>query len=117
MKLTARIVFAGLGAVGLSSTAVQSSADSTSVDILSAIHQTATAVVGGTVTSTAALEETSEPVDSDRVIDEIGRMVEEAKEKGVGIDDITPQDRERQDYLPRNTKKRMYEEEPVRDEL
>lgn len=117
MKLTARVLFAGLGAVGLSSTAVQSSPDSISGDISSAIHQTATAVVGGTVTSTAAFEETSETVDSDRAIDEIGRMVEEAKEKGVGIDDITPEDRERQDELPRNTKKRMYEYEPVRDEL
>jgi hypothetical protein len=50
------------------------------------------------------------------VIDEIGRIVEEAKEKG-GIDDITPEERERQEALPRNTKKRMYEDEPVRDEL
>ena len=68
------------------------------------------------MTSTAAWEEPSVPVDSDRVIDDIGRMVEEAKEKG-GIDDITPEERERQEALPRNTKKRMYEDEPVRDEL
>ncbi|KAJ6087057.1 hypothetical protein N7467_005971 [Penicillium canescens] len=112
LKLIARVVFAALGVAGLSSTAVQSSTDSLSGDISSVIHETATAVVGGT----AAWEEPSVSVDSDRVIDEIGRMVEEAKEKG-GIDDITPEERERQEALPRNTKKRMYEDEPVRDEL
>jgi hypothetical protein len=116
LKLIARVVLAALGVAGLSSTAVQSSTDSLSGDISSVIHETATAVVGGTVTSTAAWEEPSVPVDSDRVIDEIGRIVEEAKEKG-GIDDITLEERERQEALPRNTKKRMYEDEPVRDEL
>ncbi|KAJ5306510.1 hypothetical protein N7508_005525 [Penicillium antarcticum] len=117
LKLIARVVFAALGVAGLSSTAVQSSADSISGDFSSRIHETATAVMGGTVTSSAAWEEPPVPADTDRVIDEIGRMVEKGKEESTGIDDITPEERERQDALPRNTKKRMYEDEPVRDEL
>ncbi|KAJ5766539.1 uncharacterized protein N7511_004155 [Penicillium nucicola] len=117
LKLIARGVFAALGVAGASSAAMQSSAGSLSGDISSVIHETATAIAGGTVTPSAAWEEASVPTDTDSVIDKIGRMVEEGKEESAGIDDITPEERERQDALPRNTKKRMYEDEPVRDEL
>jgi protein transport protein SEC20 len=58
------------------------------------------------------------PIDSDRVIDKIGQMVEESE--GSAIDDITPEERARQEALPRNPKKRMFEAEvveQVRDEL
>lgn len=122
LKLVARVVFATTGAVGLSSTAVQSASGSLSSGLTSAIQDTATAVVTGTVTSgsTAWEHEPSAPTDSDRVIDKIGQMVEDEHYKGVDIDDITPEERARQAELPRNPKKRMFEaevEEPVRDEL
>jgi len=115
-------MFATLGAVGLSSTGVQSASGSFSDGVSSAIHDTATAVVTGTMTtaSTAWEHEPSARIDSDRVIDKIGRMVEEGDEKGSDIDDVTPEERARQEALPRNSKKRMFEaevEEPVRDEL
>lgn len=115
-------MFATTGAVGLSSTAVQSASGSLSSGLTSAIQDTATAVVTGTMTSgsTAWEHEPSAPTDSDRVIDKIGKMVEDEHYKGVDIDDITPEERARQAELPRNPKKRMFEaevEEPVRDEL
>lgn len=122
LKLVARVLFATTGAVGLSSTAVQSVSGSFSSGLTSAIQDTATAVVTGTVTpgSTAWDHEPSAPIDSDRAIDKIGQMVEEENYNGVDIDDITPEERARQEELPRNPKKRMFEaevEEQVRDEL
>lgn len=82
----------------------------------------ATAATTGTVTasSTAWEQEPTAPIDSNRVIDKIGDMVEQERQKSVDIDDVTPEERARQAKLPRNTKKRMFEagmEEPVRDEL
>jgi hypothetical protein len=121
LKLVARIMFATVGAVGLSSTGVQSASQSF-VSVSSAIQDTATAVVTGTMTSAStAWEHETSPIDSDsdRLIDKIGRMVEEGEE-GSAIDDITPEERARQEALPRNSKKRMFEAEvvePVRDEL
>lgn len=122
LKLVARVVFATLGTVGLSSTAVQSASESLSSGITSTIHETATAVVTGTTTSgsTAWEHEPSAPIDSDRVIDKIGKMVEEDNQRAHDIDDVTPEERARQEELPRNPKKRMFEvevEEQVHDEL
>ncbi|CAG7993477.1 unnamed protein product [Penicillium salamii] len=122
LKLVARVVFATLGTVGLSSTAVQSASESLSSGITSTIHETATAVVTGTTTSgsTAWEHEPSAPIDSDRVIDKIGKMVEEDNQGAHDIDDVTPEERARQEELPRNPKKRMFEvevEEQVHDEL
>ncbi|KAJ5801281.1 uncharacterized protein N7518_003349 [Penicillium psychrosexuale] len=121
LKLFARVAFA-TGAAGLSTTAVQSASQSISRDISTAIHQMATAAATGTVTasSTAWEQEPSAPIDSNRVIDKIGDMAEQERQKSVDIDDVTPEERARQAKLPRNTKKRMFEagmEEPVRDEL
>ncbi|KAF9245472.1 hypothetical protein DTO027I6_8188 [Penicillium roqueforti] len=121
LKLFARLAFA-TGAAGLSTTAVQSASQSISRDVSTAIHQMATAATTGTVTasSTAWEQEPTAPIDSNRVIDKIGDMVEQERQKSVDIDDVTPEERARQAKLPRNTKKRMFEagmEEPVRDEL
>jgi hypothetical protein len=117
LKLVARVMFAAGGAVGLSSTSVQSASESF-VGVSSAIQDTATAVVTGTMTSAStAWNHEPSPIDSDRVIDKIGQMVEESE--GSAIDDITPEERARQEALPRNPKKRMFEAEveQVRDEL
>ncbi|KGO68065.1 Sec20 [Penicillium expansum] len=119
MKLIARVAFGTLGAAGLSTTAVQSASQSLSADVSTAIHQMATAATTGTVTAsiTAWEQEPSAPIDSNRVIDEIGDMVEKEKQTSVDIDDVTPEERARQAELPRNTKKRMFEagmEDPAR---
>lgn len=58
------------------------------------------------------------------MIEQIGRMVDEstkqqeptASYEGTNVDDITPEERKRQEEMPRNPKKRMYEEE-WKDEL
>ncbi|OQD68927.1 hypothetical protein PENPOL_c002G05135 [Penicillium polonicum] len=122
LKLIGRVAFATLGAAGLSTTAGQSASQSLAGDFSTAIHQMATAATTGTVTAsiTAWEQEPSAPIDSDRVIDKIGDMVEQEKQTSVDIDDVTPEEMARQAELPRNTKKRMFEagmEEPVRDEL
>ncbi|CAG7932930.1 unnamed protein product [Penicillium olsonii] len=122
LKLVARVTFATLGTVGLSSTAVQSASGSLSGEISSAVQNTATAVVTGTMTSasTAWEDEPSAPVDSDRVMDKIADMVEEENQRAIDIDDVTPEERARQEELPRNPKKRMFEAEvddSVHDEL
>ncbi|KGO37251.1 Sec20 [Penicillium expansum] len=119
MKLIARVAFGTLGAAGLSTTAVQSASQSLSADVSTAIHQMATAATTGTATAsiTAWEQEPSAPIDSNRVIDEIGDMVEQEKQTSVDIDDVTPEERARQAELPRNTKKRMFEagmEDPAR---
>lgn len=122
LKFIVRVVFGTLGAAGLSSTAMQSASESLSSDISTSLHQMATAAASETVssTSTAWEQEPSTTADSNRAIDEIGEMVERAKQHGIDIDDVTPEERARQAELPRNTKKRMWEaerEEPARDEL
>ncbi|KAJ5124782.1 uncharacterized protein N7515_008607 [Penicillium bovifimosum] len=121
LKLIARVMFAALGAAGLSSTAVQTASGSLSSDISSALRQTATAAMAATGTSSTAWEhETPASADTDRVMDKIGEMAEQAKQHGIDLDDITV-DESADEELPRNPKKRMFEgeiPEPVlRDEL
>lgn len=84
-----------------------------------AFQETATAISGGAVpTQNAAWDDqSSTESEQDRLIDEIGRMVHrENKHEETSIGD-TSEDTQRQGEIPRNTKKRMYEAEPVRDEL
>ncbi|KAJ5594109.1 uncharacterized protein N7459_000317 [Penicillium hispanicum] len=121
-KLVLRFVFAALGAVGLSSTkSIQPSPNPIASGISETLHQTAAAVSGSEVpTNNAAWEEQpSAQEKEDRLIDKIGKMMDsDSKDEGTNIDDISPEERKRQEELPRNPKKRMYEaEEPVRDEL
>lgn len=119
VKLVARFVFAVLSAVGVSSTALQPSSGPLADGVSTAIYDTATAVTGGTVTgsSTAWDQQPSAHADGERIIDKIGKMAE-GKQEGTNIDDISPEEKRRQDELPRNTKKRMYEADVgQRDEL
>lgn len=53
----------------------------------------------------------------DRVIDDIGNMAEGSHKQETNVDDISPEERERQDETPRNPKKRMYEAGGPKDEL
>ncbi|ODM14258.1 hypothetical protein SI65_10313 [Aspergillus cristatus] len=121
-RLMFRTVFAILGTVGITSKAVQSSqaADTVTVQQTPALaHETQRAVPEGDAGDTAWEREAArEETDQDRMIDKIGRMVEEGdKQEGTNIDDISPEERKQQDEIPRNPKKRMYEEESVKDEL
>lgn len=51
------------------------------------------------------------------VIDEIGNMADDSHKQETNVDDISPEERARQDEAPRNPKKRMYEEGVPKDEL
>lgn len=57
--------------------------------------------------------------DSDRMIDQIGKMAEDDQQEETNIHDISPEERKRQEEIPRNPKKRMFEGTDVnqRDEL
>lgn len=55
--------------------------------------------------------------EQDRLIDRIGHMVENGNWDGTDLNEDSLEDlNSREDVVP-NSKKRMYEEEPVRDEL
>lgn len=84
------------------------------------VHETETPIPQGTVSATdTAWEQEQAAVQGDsnrdRMIDQIGDMAESTKQE-TNVDDISPEERERQEEIPRNPKKRMYEE-PSKDEL
>lgn len=107
-------MFAIFGASGASK-AVQSPSGSIAADISATIQQAAPVVTGGSAPTDNDQPPTED--EEDRLIDKIGRMVEDNEKKPHhDIDDISPEEKQRQDELPRNPKKRMYEE-PARDEL
>lgn len=116
LRLVFKFVFAVLGAVGITSKSVQ--AIPSVSDSVSDIPAMATPVVNPKVEPDVQRpageamwdQPASEDTDGDRMIDQIGKMAEESgKQQGTNVDDISPEERERQDALPRNTKKRMYE--------
>ncbi|KAJ6112091.1 hypothetical protein N7523_008152 [Penicillium sp. IBT 18751x] len=117
-KFALKFVFATLGAVGLTKGSTDISSTHVASEISATMQQTAAAISGQSVLPrSASWEDQPSTDDEDRLIDQIGKMVEEGKQEGTGIDDISPEERQRQAELPRNTKKRMFEAEPVRDEL
>lgn len=117
-KFAMKFVFAALGAVGLAKGSTELVSSQAASDISATIQQTAAAVTGGSVpTGSAYWEDKPSAEDEDRLIDQIGKMVDEGKLEGFNIDDIPREERQREAELPRNTKKRMFEAEPVRDEL
>lgn len=120
VKLAVRFVFVILGAVGISKGSNELASSSIASDVSATIQQAATAVTSGPVPVGNAPRDNKEPTEAeqDRIIDKIGLMVEEGKWDVTNIDDISSEEMERQDEIPRNPKKRMYEEEQiVRDEL
>ncbi|KAE8134214.1 hypothetical protein BDV38DRAFT_273726 [Aspergillus pseudotamarii] len=130
VRLAAKFVFTILGAVGLSSKAVQPSpsavpseslAQEVTLPTLEAEANVQTAD-GQAIWDIPPVAEAKE----DRMIDHIGNMVEdndmgskeepteltEQQEEEIdetNIDDISPEEKQRQAELPQNTKKRMYE--------
>lgn len=119
VKLIMKVIFAALGVVGLSKGTVELS-PSSGGDVSATIQETAAAISGGNIPthSPAWDDQPSASAEEDRLMDKIGRMVDdEGKQEGTNIDDISPEENQRQDEIPRNTKKRMFEAEPARDEL
>ncbi|KAE8335450.1 hypothetical protein BDV24DRAFT_156027 [Aspergillus arachidicola] len=112
IRLAAKFVFAILGTVGLSSKAVQPSPSAIPSESLAqevpvptleteANVQTADGQASWDVPPVAEAKE-------DRMIDHIGNMVEDNEEnEETNIDDISPEEKQRQVELPRNTKKRI----------
>ncbi|PYH92739.1 hypothetical protein BO71DRAFT_451212 [Aspergillus ellipticus CBS 707.79] len=115
LRLLAQFTFGILGAVGITSKAVQSSEYATAVEyatqatpiIEQKIEPTVQRASAEAIWDQAPAVEVSE---EDRLIDRIGEMVEDGeKEEETNIDDISPEERQRQAELPRNPKKRMFE--------
>lgn len=118
LKLVLKTIATASAAVGLSRRSGELSSIS-GQDASVAFQGTATAISGGTVpTQNAAWEDhSSTESEKDRLIDKIGRMVHgENKHEEASTGDISDETQQ-QGEIPRNTKKRMYEAEPVRDEL
>ncbi|KAK2801376.1 hypothetical protein FQN50_007761 [Emmonsiellopsis sp. PD_5] len=131
LKLVFRITFGVLGGVGL----VSSSSQTTSVVAAPSLHTSATHTLSATPSSsvlntvmpsgTESVEsQVTAPSDSEgSVLEKIEKIVEQEEEniEEVNIDDISPEERRRQEEMPRNPKKRMHEEpiagERGRDEL
>lgn len=125
VRLLFRLLFAVFGAVGITGTAVQSSqAAGTDAPLETPLgHETRSPdlerAAGDTAWEREQAAAAHEEQDRDRMIDEIGDMAEGSqKHEETNVDDISPEERERQDELPRNPKKRVYEEsEAPKDEL
>lgn len=126
LRLFARFTFAILGAVGITSKAVQSSEPSTMLEYVpqetpiveQKVEPNIQSAEGEAVWDQVPVTDEAE---EDRLIDEIGKMVEDSEEQEeTNIDDISEEERQRQAELPRNPKKRMFEATDVpqqKDEL
>ncbi|EER44619.1 conserved hypothetical protein [Histoplasma capsulatum H143] len=140
LKLMARIIVPIFGGMGLANTSksTQLSGSLTSISLgnsgTSLLSGTPPTVISG-VTSKSTAEppllssvhdqETGIPqAENESIVDEIENIVKKENdnsERGTNVDDISPEERRRQEQLPRNPKKRMHEEtimdEQGKDEL
>ncbi|PYI00995.1 hypothetical protein BO78DRAFT_464939 [Aspergillus sclerotiicarbonarius CBS 121057] len=113
LRLFARFTFGILGAVGITSKAVQASESATAVEYVPQETPIIEPKVEPNVQSAdseAVWDQVpvTDEAEEDRLIDEIGKMVEEGeKEEETNIDDISEEERQRQAELPRNPKKRI----------
>ncbi|KAJ5725807.1 uncharacterized protein N7483_007164 [Penicillium malachiteum] len=120
IQFTFRFMFMALGAIGLTnSKSLQPSLSPVAADISATIQANMASVTGGAVPTSDELHTQEE---EDRLIDKIGKMVEEnedQKDHDVRIDDILVEEQAEEDDAPRNSKKRMMEGERdvMRDEL
>lgn len=124
-KLILRSVFGVAGAIGVTSKAVHSSvaigmdAVAQETPTLNHIPEAKAHVVGDTVPDDVP---GTDAADLDWVINKIGEIVEENTDhEGANLDDFSLEELQRQQDMPSNTKKRMYEATEVlqnrRDEL
>ncbi|KAE8382809.1 hypothetical protein BDV26DRAFT_277750 [Aspergillus bertholletiae] len=114
IRLAAKFAFTILGAVGLSSAAVQPSpsavpSESLAQEVPAPTFETEANVQTADGQASWDIPPVAE-AKKDRMIDHIGKMIEDDEEiDETNIDDISLEEKQRQAELPRNTKKRMYE--------
>ncbi|KAK2734008.1 hypothetical protein FQN55_003069 [Onygenales sp. PD_40] len=124
LKLVFRVTFGVLGGVGLVST---SSSRTTPALAAPSLHTSAPHTLSATPSSSvintvipsgteSVQSQVPTPSDSESVMEKIEKIVEQEEEENieVNIDDISPEERRRQEEMPRNPKKRMHEE-PIAD--
>lgn len=145
LKLMVRMSFAVLGGMGLANTATSTQLSGspgqrvpTSISLGNSgarlLSETPSTVINGvgaksatappSLSSVEGQETRTLQADSESILDKIEKIVEEgsdSKEKGTNVDDISPEERRRQEQMPRNPKKRMHEEKMMderrKDEL
>ncbi|GAD99680.1 Sec20 domain protein [Paecilomyces variotii No. 5] len=124
IKLFYRLTLTLLGAVGVSSATAQLSSSAAMVTSSPMAVPTVGSGQGQYVTASSGDGEavwsqttaSATPANADSVVEQIGQIVEdsqkeaEAKKEETNVDDISPDERKRQEEIPRNPKKRMYED-------
>ncbi|PGH05462.1 protein transporter SEC20 [Blastomyces parvus] len=133
LKLMVRTILPVLGGIGLANKSAQLPAPSaTSISLgnpgASVLSETPSAVINGatlesespplSLSSAAAEPMGTHQAESESILDEVENIVKKGNDnhdKGTNVDDISPEERRRQEQLPRNPKKRMHEE-PIQDE-
>jgi hypothetical protein len=113
VRLIARFTLAVFGAAGITSKSVQSAASPTGS---TAAQETAIPTLSRETGTYGTEAPTPGETESDRMIDRIGKMAEDGDEE-TNTQDISPEERKRQEEMPRNPKKRMFEAEVNKDEL
>lgn len=120
LKMAYRVAFTLLGAVGLASSASQTTAVGSVVTpgTTTSMQNTPSAVPDITARDHAAsVGESSEP-SAESILQDIENMTEQTqqqeqrrvpKDQETNVDDISPEERARQDAMPRNPKKRVWE--------
>ncbi|KAJ5769348.1 hypothetical protein N7520_003907 [Penicillium odoratum] len=113
-----RFVFAVFGVIGLTNKkSVQPLSSQIAADISTTVQQAAATMAGGAVPEN--YDHVSQE-EEDRLIDKIGKMVEEeGYQNNINLDDILAEEQRHNQDAPRNPKKRMMEGERdvLRDEL
>lgn len=117
--MASRMVFTVLGAMGVSSGVAQTSSIGAPTPLASSYSSIPnwTPEAGAKVASSERGREDPKQ-EGESMSEKIGKMAE--KSRGTNVDDISPEERRRQEEMPRNPKKRMHEEPIVggtRDEL
>ncbi|KLJ07408.1 hypothetical protein EMPG_17138 [Blastomyces silverae] len=133
LKLMVRMILPALGGIGLANKSAQlSGPPPTSISLgnpgVSVLSETPSAVINGATLKSASApspltsvdaEQTGTPQgENESILDEVENIVKKGSdndEKGTNVDDISPEERRRQEQLPRNPKKRMHEE-PIKEE-
>ncbi|EEH37738.1 hypothetical protein PAAG_00659 [Paracoccidioides lutzii Pb01] len=129
LKLTFRTAFVVLGGIGLANTSTSSYSSGGSVGegstmislrtpgatiAVASSPMVHTVTLNGAVTSAADSQKTKTPqADNEDVLEKIEKIVGKESdhvERGTNVDDISPEERRRQEAMPRNPKKRMHEE-------
>ncbi|EQL38601.1 hypothetical protein BDFG_00169 [Blastomyces dermatitidis ATCC 26199] len=133
LKLMVRMIFPILGGIGLANKSSQiPGSPLTSLSLsnsgASVLSETPSAVINGATLKSASASSSLSSVDAEQtgtpqaenesILGEVENIVKKGSdnhEKGTNVDDISPEERRRQEQLPRNPKKRMHEE-PIKEE-